>query len=225
MDQVIRDFKPKYFMATGSSHTTKGYLKLLQTVKSEGITAVEPTRKPRKIELGSVTLTVLPQPPLTTDEENNNSIGVRLQYGKFAVLMTGDSETDERQWWLGTLSRPDLRLHDPQAGPSRQPQRHEPAPGSTWSSPSWPSPVWARATTTATRIPRRSRCSGENEIPLLRTDQRGTITIVSNGRTWNLVNSGLARRRGERSSEPVATAAGGDDSGSTRSSRSRTRRR
>ena len=64
MDQVIRNFKPKYFMATGSSHTTKSYLKLLQTVKAEGITAVEPTAKPRKIELGSVILTVFPQPPL-----------------------------------------------------------------------------------------------------------------------------------------------------------------
>ena len=100
MDQVIRNFKPKYFMATGSSHTTKGYLKLLQTVKSEGITAVAPTAKPRKIELGSVLLTVFPQPPLDHQEENNNSIGIRLEYGKFSVLMTGDSETNERQWWL-----------------------------------------------------------------------------------------------------------------------------
>jgi beta-lactamase superfamily II metal-dependent hydrolase len=54
MDQVIRNFKPKYFMATGSSHTTKNYLKLLQTVRAEGTTAVAPTAKPRKIELGSV---------------------------------------------------------------------------------------------------------------------------------------------------------------------------
>ena len=45
-------------------------------------------------------LTVFPQPPLDHQEENNNSIGIRLEYGKFSVLMTGDSETDERQWWL-----------------------------------------------------------------------------------------------------------------------------
>ena len=101
MDQVVRDFKPKYFMATGSSHTTKGYLKLFQTVKAEGITAVAPTAKPRKIALGSVLLTVFPQPPLDHQEENNNSIGIRLEYGKFSVLMTGDSETEEREWWLG----------------------------------------------------------------------------------------------------------------------------
>ena len=98
MDQVIRNFKPKYFMATNSSHTTKGYLKLLQTVKSEGVTAVAPISKPRKIELGSVVLTVFPQPRYDHDEENNNSIGVRLDYGDFSVLMTGDSENEERNW-------------------------------------------------------------------------------------------------------------------------------
>jgi hypothetical protein len=63
----------------------------------------------------------------------------------------------------------------------------------------------------------------KNEIPLLRTDQRGTITIVSNGRSWNLVSSAIARRKGSRgdgdSDEAVAATSGGDESRSTRSSR------
>ena len=54
MEQVILNYKPKYFVATGSSHTTRGYLKLLQTVKTEGITAVEPTGKERKVEISAV---------------------------------------------------------------------------------------------------------------------------------------------------------------------------
>src|SRR3954451_16533728 len=60
MDQVIRNFHPSYFVATGSSHTTKTYLKLLQSVRDLGITAVEPTSKSRKIELGTVELTIFP---------------------------------------------------------------------------------------------------------------------------------------------------------------------
>ena len=36
MDQVIRNFHPSYFVATGSSHTTKTYLKLLQSVRDAG---------------------------------------------------------------------------------------------------------------------------------------------------------------------------------------------
>lgn len=120
MDQVVREFKPRYFLATGSSHTTKMYLKLLQTVKAEGITAVTPTAKPRKIELGSVVLTVFPQPPVDHQEENNNSVGVRVAYGSFSVLLTGDSETAERDWWLVHCASL-ARLHHPQAGASRQP--------------------------------------------------------------------------------------------------------
>ena len=224
MDQVIRAFKPKYFMATGSSHTTKGYLKLLQTVKSEGITAVEPTKKARKIELGSVILTVLPQPPEIPEEENNNSIGVRLQYGKFSVLMTGDSEEDERQWWI--THNPDLisdctilklAHHGSHNGTNQawldlvQPEL---AVASLGSGNDYGHPH--AETVSLLR---------KNEIPFLRTDLRGTITIVSNGRTWNLVNSGLARRKGSKSNsnDAVATATGEDETPSSRSSRSRSR--
>jgi beta-lactamase superfamily II metal-dependent hydrolase len=227
MDQVIRSFKPRYFMATGSSHTTKGYLRLLQTVKAEGITAVEPTRKSRKIELGSVILTVLPQPPITSDEENNNSIGVRLQYGKFSVLLTGDSEEDERAWWI--KNNPDLLAdctilklahHGSHNGTNQawldlvQPEL---AVASVGSGNEYGHP---HAETIA--LLRRS------EIPFLRTDLRGTITIVSNGTTWNLVNSAVARRNGARGGAAVASTEDPAD-GATRwrgsSSSARSRRR
>ncbi|MBV8487810.1 MAG: hypothetical protein JO161_05980, partial [Planctomycetaceae bacterium] len=49
-----------------------------------------------------------------------------------------------------------------------------------------------------------------NDIPLLRTDQRGTITIISNGRTWNLVRPELARRKRSKSDTDVASTSGGD---------------
>ena len=224
MDQVVRDFRPKYFMATGSSHTTKGYLKLLQTVKAEGITAVAPTAKPRKIELGSVLLTVFPQPPLDHQEENNNSIGVRLEYGKFSVLMTGDSEEVERQWWLAhnsSLIRDctilKLAHHGSRNGTDQR----------------WLDLVQPEAAVASLGAgndyghPHSETISllRKNEIPFLRTDQRGTITIVSNGRTWNIVNSGLARS-GSRNSEAVAAGASDDEPGANSSSSgSRTRRR
>ena len=194
MDQVIRNFKPKYFMATGSSHTTKGYLKLLQTVKSEGITAVEPTAKPRKIELGSVLLTVFPQPRYNDDEENNNSIGIRLEYGSFSVLMTGDSETDERDWW---------RAHNPNLIRDctiLKLAHHGSRNGTDQAWLDLVRPELAVASLGAGNDyghPHAETISllRKNEIPFLRTDLRGTITLVSNGRTWNLVNPELARRR------------------------------
>lgn len=224
MAQVVREFKPRFFMATASSHTTKSYLKLLETVKAEGTTVVQPTGKQRKVELGSVVLTVLPQPPLTSDEENNNSIGVRLQYGDFSVLMTGDSETDERRWWLSNASSLlrdctilKLAHHGSHNGTDQRwldLVRPELAVASLGQGNDYGHPH--SETISLLR---------KNEIPLLRTDQRGTITIVSNGRTWNLVSPGLARRGKARSGDAVAASSGERNRPSTSgSSRSRARR-
>ncbi|MGC8640067.1 MAG: ComEC/Rec2 family competence protein [Isosphaeraceae bacterium] len=224
MEQVIRNFKPRYFMATGSSHTTKGYLRLLETVKSEGITAVEPTSKQRKIELGSVNLTVFPQPRYDHEEENNNSIGIRLDYGDFSALLTGDSETEERDWWIGhnpTLIREctvvKLAHHGSRNGTDQgwlELVQPEIAVASVGAGNDYGHPH-----SETISLLRR------NGIPLLRTDLRGTITIVSNGKTWNLVDPELARRRGSRNGNAVATRSSEDESSVGGSFSSRARRR
>jgi beta-lactamase superfamily II metal-dependent hydrolase len=215
MGQVVRDFKPKYFMASSSAHTTKGYLNLLQTVKKEGITAVSPTGKLRRIELGSVELTVFPQPREDPVEENNNSIGVRLQYGNFSVLLTGDSETDERQWWMshhenlvrdctilklahhGSHNGTDQRWLDmvsPEVAVASVGRGNE----------------YGHPHSETVSLLRR------NEIPLLRTDLRGTITIISNGRTWNLVDPQIAHRGRSRAPGSLAATSSADEPSSSR---------
>ena len=99
MDAVIKTFRPRFFLATDSSHTTPHYLKLLRLVRDSGITAIFPTTSPRKIELGSVVLTVMPQPPENLEDENDNSIGIRVQHGSCSLLLTGDSQAEERAFW------------------------------------------------------------------------------------------------------------------------------
>ena len=199
MDAVVRDWKPRYFLATDSAHTTQSWLRLLQTVKSEGTTMVLPTAKPRRIELGSVTLTVLPQPPHDPDDENDNSIGIRLQYGGFSMLMTGDSEPPSRRWWLENCqeylrdcSVLKLAHHGSHNGTDRnwlEVVRPELAVASLGSGNSYGHP---HAQTL--------ELLKAHQIPLIRTDQWGTITIVSDGETWNLVSSSsaLARRPSPR---------------------------
>src|SRR4051812_47329500 len=103
MADVVRSFHPRAFLATGSSHTSEHYLKLLQLVRERGIQAVGPAQVPRKITLGSAVLTVFPQAPGDLHEENNNSLGLRLDYGQFSVLLPGDAERDERLWWERTV--------------------------------------------------------------------------------------------------------------------------
>jgi competence protein ComEC len=51
MFEVIREFHPRVFLATNSSHTTPMYLKLLTLVRDRGTQAIFPTEVPRKVEL------------------------------------------------------------------------------------------------------------------------------------------------------------------------------
>ena len=100
MDDVIRAFHPRVFLDNGSSHTTPNYLKLLRLVRDSGMRVIFAGEASRKIELGSVILTVLPQPPEDPHDENDNSIGLRVRYGSFSVLLTGDSQGRERAFWM-----------------------------------------------------------------------------------------------------------------------------
>jgi hypothetical protein len=209
MAAVIREFPTRFFLASGSSHTIAHYLRLLELVREREIQAIQPTDRPRRIELGSVVLTVFPQAPEDPAEENNNSIGIRLQYGAFSALLPGDAELAERitwQHWVPTLCerctvlklahhgshngtharwldlvRPELAVASLGQG---NPFRH-------------PSPQ------VVAMLARRG-------IPLLRTDREGTVTIESDGRGWRVVGHdiaargppGKARTRPDRSEKP-----------------------
>ncbi len=223
MDQVIRAYKPRYFVASNSGHSTKLYLKLLQTVEAQGMTAVQPTARTRKIELGSVELTIFPQPPEDKKEENNNSIGMRLRYGDFCMLLTGDSEETERQWWLKhdpelvrdcTILK--LAHHGSRNGTDArwlQNVNPELAVASLGKNNDYGHPH-----SETVNLLLRSR------IPLLRTDQLGTITIQSDGRDWKVVQPDLARRGRPNQDDVDRVANASDDEAPVRSSRSRSTR-
>ncbi len=123
MNEVIRAFHPRIFLASSSSHTSPAYLKLLQLGRDRGIPAIGPLQTPRKIELGTVVLTVFPQAPDDPKEENNNSIGIRVEYGNFSMLLPGDAQTQSGGGGKADGSQPLRRCHSAEAGPSRQSQR------------------------------------------------------------------------------------------------------
>jgi beta-lactamase superfamily II metal-dependent hydrolase len=101
MAAVIERFKPKAYLDTGFPYTNRTYRRLERTVKkSAGLQVLRPyPDKERQIDLGSVVLRVFPQPPADPKRENNNSIGIRLEYKDFSAVLTGDSESKERKWW------------------------------------------------------------------------------------------------------------------------------
>jgi beta-lactamase superfamily II metal-dependent hydrolase len=220
MEEVIRELKPRYFLASHSRHTTKTYLRLLQTVEAQGITAIQPTSQPRRIELGSVELTIIPQAPEDRREENNNSVGIRLKYGAYSVLLPGDSEAPERRWWL--QHHPDLVRDCTILKLAHHGSRN--GTDAHWLGAVRPKlAVASMGRDNEFGHPHSETLSllRRSGIPLLRTDQLGTITLESDGRDWNVVQPALARRghptQGDVDRIATATADGNPTKPSRRS--------
>jgi competence protein ComEC len=103
MPKVLTAIPVKMFLDSGQSHPTATYEKLLTTVK-EKIGHLEIARAGQEFELDSgAKLNVLgPAEPLLENvrgsDENANSVVLRLSFGHFHMLFTGDSEeeTEER---------------------------------------------------------------------------------------------------------------------------------
>lgn len=193
MPEVIRKYHPKYFVATDSGHTTQSYLRLLQLVRDEKMTVVRPTAKMRRIELGSVTITMLPQPPEDRDEENCNSIGVRIDHGKLSVLMTGDSEETERQWWVD--HHPDMLRDCVVLKLAHHGSRN--GTDSEWLGLVKPKAAVASLATGNTyghphiEVINLLKSHG---VPLLQTNLDGTITLTSDGRNWQATRENSSGR-------------------------------
>jgi competence protein ComEC len=98
LPEVFYAFPVRAYLENGVPATTAVYARLLSRVEQEpGIQVLRPTA--RTISLGSVTLILLP-PPGQDVSQNNNSVGIELDYGRFRELLTGDSEQAELSQWL-----------------------------------------------------------------------------------------------------------------------------
>jgi competence protein ComEC len=193
MAEVIRRFRPRVFLDNGSSHTTPHYLRLIELVRDRGITTIMPTDRPRRIELGSVILMVFPKTPENPADENDNSVGIRVQHGTFSVLLPGDAERAERGLW--EQMAPDLCAratvlklahHGSNNGTDARwldLVRPELAVASVGKGNSFGHP----GSETLALLAR-------SEIPLLRTDRDGTIVVESDRRRWRVVGRQIAAR-------------------------------
>jgi beta-lactamase superfamily II metal-dependent hydrolase len=222
MERIVSDFRPRYFVASDSEHSTTLFLRLLKSVQSEGMAVVRPTTKPRRIELGSVEITIFPQPPEDSAEENNNSIGLRVRYGEFDALLTGDSEESERAWWLRNC--PDLVRNCELLKLAHHGSRN--GIDADWLRTVRPSlAVASLGQGNSFGHPHSETVSllSRARIPLLRTDQLGTIVIETDGRNWGVVRPSLARdgHPTQADVDRVASAGRNDDAPPARSRRPR----
>jgi competence protein ComEC len=202
MAEVIRRFRPRVFLDNGSSHTTPHYLHLIELVRDRGITTILPTDRPRRIELGSIVLTVLPKAPEDRADENENSVGIRLQHGSFSVLLPGDAERNERAWWEREVPQLcagctvlKLAHHGSNNGTDArwlELVRPELAVASLGKGNEYGHPG-----SQTLALLERSR------IPLLRTDRDGSILVESDGRRWWVVGRQVTARGTTRGEGPV----------------------
>jgi len=205
MKEVVKNFHPKYYLATNSKHTTSSYLKLLQVVKDENVQAVQPLpNKPRRIELGSVVLTIFPQPPLNDDEENDNSIGIRVGYGDFSIILTGDSEENEREWWMKHY--PDLLRDATILKLAHHGSRN--GTDTAWLELIDPElTVASLGKGNSYGHPHSETLSllKKQRVPFKRTDQEGSIKITTDGKRWRQSREELVRRTDDSGSKATAS--------------------
>ena len=98
--------KPRVFINNGLGGTTQTWERLVKNLQDAGSTFTKASNQ--TVNLGSVKLRVIAPPPGMGDGQNENSVGVAVQFGAFRALMTGDSETPETEGWLAQ-ERDDLR--------------------------------------------------------------------------------------------------------------------
>ncbi len=105
MERIVRSMPVRFYMDNGVPHTTATYRSLMETLRASDVTYLRATD--RRISLGSVALSILP--PIGEGDQNNNSVGVLVTYGRFKALLTGDSEVEQLRHFL-SLGVPDVTL-------------------------------------------------------------------------------------------------------------------
>ncbi|ANE44615.1 ComEC/Rec2 family competence protein [Deinococcus puniceus] len=169
--------KPTLFINNGIPATTQTWKRLVDALEASGTKFQK--ANDQVINLGSVKVRVIDPPAGMGKDQNENSVGIRLDFGNFHALMTGDSEKPETEAWLEE-DRPEIK------GPFQlyKSIHHGAANGDH---PAWLAQVrpenvvigvgdnnYGHPTKTALDLYK------QNGIRIYRTDQNGTVTFTGN---------------------------------------------
>ena len=186
MDRVIENYDIGKFYMPEIAHTTETYNNMLSALREKGITprTVYGSKK-AQLSWGDDDVTIRFLSPFEAaeyDSINDESIVLRVEYGKTSVLLTGDAETYAESVMLANLPEEDLAATVLKLG-------HHGASTST-------SEVFLKAVSPQIAV---VSAGADNDyghpheetlallqkygIPLYRTDENGTIRIVLDGKT------------------------------------------
>jgi beta-lactamase superfamily II metal-dependent hydrolase len=105
MDAVLDKYAVGQYLYNGRPPENQNAADVDSIADVNGIPRPAPPWPP--IQLGDARVTVFPS-PLKNASENNSSLGVLVERGRFKALLTGDSEQDEIIAWLRTRKIPDV---------------------------------------------------------------------------------------------------------------------
>lgn len=96
--EVLRTFRPQFYMDNGVPATTQVYANLLDAVREAGSELLPPVS--RRITFGDAALVVVEPARIASWDQNDNSIGIVVEYGSFRLSLMGDGEAGAWSWWL-----------------------------------------------------------------------------------------------------------------------------
>jgi beta-lactamase superfamily II metal-dependent hydrolase len=109
MRQVLESVPVRFYMDNGQPHTTATYMTVMQALRQRpDITYLEAV--PRTLQLGSVSIEVLPLPAYPSSNLNDHSVGLVVEHGEFRAFLSGDSERPELMHFLREGVVPDVTL-------------------------------------------------------------------------------------------------------------------
>ncbi|MGX9687885.1 ComEC/Rec2 family competence protein [Deinococcus wulumuqiensis] len=172
--EAARTGRPTLFINNGLGGTTRTWERLVTALEGAGTTFQKANNQ--VINLGSVKVRVIAPPPGMGDDQNENSVGVRVEFGQFAALLTGDSEKKETLAWIEE-NRPEIR------GPVQvyKSIHHGAANGDhqAWLDVVRPENVVISVGENSYGHPTRSALDlyKKNGLRVFRTDRQGTVTF------------------------------------------------
>jgi competence protein ComEC len=104
---IVRTTTVDYYVDNGIPASSGVYDNLIVMLQAQHVQVLEAS--PRTLQLGSVSLRILPMPP-HDNSQNNNSVGVLVTYRGFTALFTGDAEAKERREWGAKGDLPHLSV-------------------------------------------------------------------------------------------------------------------
>jgi competence protein ComEC len=172
MDAVLYSYPVSLYLSNGRPAETRNGENIEALVRDRAIPHPSPPWAP--ILLGDTRITVFPSPlPAGEASENNSSLGVLVERGRFKALLTGDSEEEELMAWLRTRRIPDVDV----LKAAHHGARNGLTPG--WLLATRPEVVVISVGTNAYGHPEpwALRYYGLGKRRVLRTDRDGTVVV------------------------------------------------